>query len=67
MAIPGSVPRTVFVGTAEEEISVARAVWSKGDKPFDPEVWRTELFASDEELAHFLDDIYASRQAAPAT
>jgi hypothetical protein len=46
---------------------VERAVWSKGEKPFDPEVWRTELFASDEELADFLDDIYAARQADPAT
>jgi hypothetical protein len=45
---------------------VERLVAAKGGQPFDPEVWRTDLFASDEELDGFIDDIYASRRADPA-
>jgi hypothetical protein len=45
---------------------VERVVTAKGDERFDPLTWRTDLFASDQELDDFLDDIYASRRADPA-
>ena len=45
---------------------VERVVTAKADQRFDPSTWRTDLFASDQELDDFLDDIYASRRADPA-
>ena len=45
---------------------VERVVADKADQRFDPSAWRTDLFASDQELDDFLDDIYASRRADPA-
>ena len=45
---------------------VERVVTAKSDKRFDPSIWTTDLFASDQELDDFLDDIYASRRADPA-
>jgi hypothetical protein len=47
-------------------VLVERLVAVKANEPFDPSVWITDLFASDEELDEFLDDIYASRRADPA-
>jgi hypothetical protein len=45
---------------------VESVVLAKAKDPFDPMIWRTDLFASDEELDEFIDDIYASRSADPA-
>jgi len=42
---------------------VERVVVAKAGERFDPSTWRTDLFASDQELDDFLDDIYASRRA----
>lgn len=43
--------------------TLERIIAPKASQPFDPSAWLTDLFASDEELDNFLDDIYASRRA----
>jgi len=45
---------------------VERVVAAKAGERFDPSIWKTDLFASDQALDDFLDDIYASRRADPA-